>query len=171
MLTTSNFISICHHIIDPLYLFCPPQPHYPFPSGNHYSVPCSYFFVWFALFIYFDYCFLSHVWVKSYDIYLPPSDSFHLAWYPLGSPTLSQMARFLFMAMTNLDSILKSRDITLPTKVHLVKAMVFPVVMYGYVRVELWRKLSAKELMLLNCGVGEDSWESHGLPGDPTSPF
>ena len=59
--------------------------------------------------------------------------------------------------MTNLDSIFKSRDITLPTKVHLVKAMVFPVVMYG-VRVGLWRKLSAEELMLLNCGVGEDSW-------------
>ena len=58
--------------------------------------------------------------------------------------------------MTNLDSILKSRDITLPTKVHLVKAMVFPVVMYGC---ESWakRKLGAKELMLLNCGVGEDS--------------
>ena len=57
--------------------------------------------------------------------------------------------------MTNLDSILKSRDITLPTKVHLVKAMVFPVVMYGY---ESWtgRKMST-ELMLLNCGVGEDS--------------
>ena len=68
--------------------------------------------------------------------------------------------------MTNLDSILKSRDITLPTKVHLVKAMVFPVVMYGC---ESW-KLSAKELMLLNCGVGEDSWESLGLQGNPTSP-
>ena len=58
-------------------------------------------------------------------------------------------------AMTNPDSILKSRDIILPTKVCLVKAMVFPVVMY--VRVGLQRKLSAKELMLLNCGVGEDS--------------
>ena len=71
--------------------------------------------------------------------------------------------------MTNLDSIFKNRDITLPTKVCLVKAMVFPVVMYGY---ESWtlRKLSAKELMLLNCGVGEDSWESLGLQGDPTSP-
>ena len=58
--------------------------------------------------------------------------------------------------MTNLDSILKSRDITLPTKVHLVKALAFPVVMYGC---ESWNisKLSAKELMLLNCGVGEDS--------------
>ena len=58
--------------------------------------------------------------------------------------------------MTNLGSILKSRDITLLTKVRLVKAMVFPVVMYGR---ESWtkRELSAKELMLLNCGVGEDS--------------
>ena len=58
--------------------------------------------------------------------------------------------------MTNLDSIFKSRDITLPAKVRLVKAMVFPVVMYGC---ESWtvRRLSTKELMLLNCGVGEDS--------------
>ena len=71
--------------------------------------------------------------------------------------------------MTNLDRILKSRDITLPTKVRLVKAMVFPVVMMD-VRVGLWRRLSSKELMLLNCGVGEDSWESLGLQGDPTSP-
>ena len=60
--------------------------------------------------------------------------------------------------MTNLDGIFKSKDITLPTKVHLVKAMVFPVVMsWTHVRVGLYRKLSAKELMLLNCGVGEDS--------------
>ena len=58
-------------------------------------------------------------------------------------------------AMTNLDSILKSGDITWSTKVHLVKAMVFPVVMYGC---ESWTiKLSAEELMLLNCGVREDS--------------
>ena len=58
--------------------------------------------------------------------------------------------------MTNLDSILKSRDIILPTKVCLVKAMVFPVITYGC---EIWtnRKLSTEELMLLNCGVGEDS--------------
>ena len=57
--------------------------------------------------------------------------------------------------MTNLDSILKSRDITLPTKVHLVKAVVFPVVMYGC---ERWTiKLNTEELMLLNCGVGENS--------------
>ena len=59
--------------------------------------------------------------------------------------------------MTNLDSIFKSRDISLPTKVHLVKAMVFPVVMYGCERVGPQRKLSTKELMLLNCGVEEDS--------------
>ena len=59
-------------------------------------------------------------------------------------------------AMTNLDSIFKSRDITLPTKVHLVKAMVFPVVRYGCERWTI-KKLSAEELMLLNCGVGEDS--------------
>ena len=58
--------------------------------------------------------------------------------------------------MTNLDSILKSRDITSSTKVRLVKAMVFPVVMHGC---ESWtvKKAEAKELMLLHCGVGEDS--------------
>ena len=56
--------------------------------------------------------------------------------------------------MTNLDSIFKSIDITLPTKVRLVKAMVFPVVMYGC---ESWTVKKAKELMLLNCGVGEDA--------------
>ena len=58
--------------------------------------------------------------------------------------------------MTNLDSILKSRDIILLTMVHLVKAMVFPVVTYGC---ESWiiKKAEHRELMLLNCGVGEDS--------------
>ena len=62
--------------------------------------------------------------------------------------------------MTNLDSMFKSRDITLPTKVHLVKAMVFPVVMYGC---ESWTVKKAEHRriddrrMLLNCGVGEDS--------------
>ena len=73
-------------------------------------------------------------------------------------------------AITNIDSTLKSGDITLPTKVHLVKVMVFPVVMY---ECESWtiKKPSAKELMLLNCGVGEDSWESLGLQGDSSSPF
>ena len=64
--------------------------------------------------------------------------------------------------MTNLDSILKSRDIILPTKVHLVKAVVFPVVMYGS---ESWtvKKAEHQKLMLLNCGVAEDSRESLGL--------
>ena len=58
-------------------------------------------------------------------------------------------------SMTNLDSVLKSRHITLLTKVHLVKGMIFPVVMY---ECESWTvKLSAEELMLLHCGVGEDS--------------
>ena len=56
--------------------------------------------------------------------------------------------------MINLDSILKSGDITLPTKVRLVKAMVFPVVMYGC---EIWTIKSTEELMLLKCGIGEDS--------------
>ena len=57
-------------------------------------------------------------------------------------------------AMTNLDSILKSRDITLPTKVHLMKGIVFPVVIYRY---ESWTiKLSVEELMVLNYGIGED---------------
>ena len=65
--------------------------------------------------------------------------------------------------MTNLDGMLKSRDITLLTKVHLVKAMVFPVVMYGC------ESMTVKKLMLLNCGVGEDSSESLGLQEDPTS--
>ena len=58
--------------------------------------------------------------------------------------------------MGNLDGIFKSRDITLPTEVRLVKAMVFPVVMYGC---ECWtiKKAECEELMLLSCGVGEDS--------------
>ena len=73
-------------------------------------------------------------------------------------------------AMSNLESMLKSRDIALLTKVCIVKAMVFPVVMYGC---ESWtikkgecRRIDASEL----CGVGEDSWEPLGLQGDQTSP-
>ena len=71
--------------------------------------------------------------------------------------------------MTNLDSVLKSRDITLSTKAHLVRAMVFPVVMYGC---ESWtvKMLSTKELMVLNCGSKGTLEESLGLQGDPTSP-
>ena len=60
-------------------------------------------------------------------------------------------------AMTNLDSKLKSKDITLPTKVHTVKAMVFPVVMYRCESQTLKKVESAEELMLSNCGAGEDS--------------
>ena len=71
--------------------------------------------------------------------------------------------------MTNLDIILKSRDINLSTKVPLIKAMVFPVVMYGC---ESWtiKKAEHRRIDVLNCGVGEDSRESLGLQGDPTSP-
>ena len=71
--------------------------------------------------------------------------------------------------MTNIDSILKSRDIALSTKVCLVKAMVFPVVMYGC---ESWtiKKAEHRRIDVLNCGVGEDSRESLGLQGDPTGP-
>ena len=59
--------------------------------------------------------------------------------------------------MTNLDSMLKSKDITFPTKVCLVKAMVFPMVTYRCESLTIKKKLSNEELMLLNCGVGEDS--------------
>ena len=79
-------------------------------------------------------------------------------------------SRLLFgrKVITKLDSILKSRDITLPTKVHLVKAMVFPLVRYVC---ESWTvKKAEHQEILLNCGVGEDSWESLGLQGNPTSP-
>ena len=81
----------------------------------------------------------------------------------LGAPKSLQMViaaeikRCLFLrrkVMTNLDRIFKSRDITLSTKVHLVKAMVFPVVMYGC---ESWTIKKAEEFMLLDCGVEEDS--------------
>ena len=83
-----------------------------------------------------------------------------------------EIKRYLLLerkVITCLDSILKSIDIILPTKVCIVTGTVFPVVMYGC---ESWaiRKLRAEELMLLNCGVGEDSCESLGLQGAPTSP-
>ena len=87
-------------------------------------------------------------------------NSGRLSWAPksLQMVTAAMKLRRLLLGrkvMTNLDSVIKSRDITLSTKAYLVKAMVFPVVMYGC---ESWTiKLSAEELMLLNCGVGEDS--------------
>ena len=68
-------------------------------------------------------------------------------------------------SLTNLDCILKSRDITLPIKVHLVKAMVFPVIMY---ECESWT-LNTEELMLSNSGAREDSLESRGQQRDQTS--
>ena len=79
-----------------------------------------------------------------------------------------EMKRHLLLgrkATTNLDNVLKSRDITLPTKVHLW----FFQKSCTDVRVGPLRSLSTEELMLLNCGVGEDSWESLGLQGDQTS--
>ena len=77
------------------------------------------------------------------------SDSFATPWMVALQAPLS-------MGLINLDSILKSRDITLSTRVYLVKAMAFPVVLYGC---ESWiiKRLRVKELMLLHCGVGEDS--------------
>ena len=72
--------------------------------------------------------------------------------------------------ITNLDSILKSRDITLPTKVHLVKAMVFPVVMYGY---ESWtvKKAERRRIDAFELWCWRRLLEFNGLQGDPTSPF
>ena len=72
-------------------------------------------------------------------------------------------------AVTNLDSILKSRDITLPSKVHLEKSMVFPVVMYGC---EGWmiKKAERRRIDAFELWFGENSWESLELQGDPTNP-
>ena len=82
-----------------------------------------------------------------------------------------EIKRYLLLgrkAMTNLDNILKSRDTALPTKVHLAKAMVFPVVMY---KRKSWtiKKAECQRIDALNCGVGENSWESLGLQGHQTS--
>ena len=73
-------------------------------------------------------------------------------------------------AMTNLDSVLKNREITSLTKVYIVKAMVFPVVMY---RCESWtiKKAECWRMDAFETDAGEESWESLGLQGDPTSPF
>ena len=87
----------------------------------------------------------------------------------LVSQSCLTLGNFMNCSPSGSSQHVKKRDITFTTKVRLVKAMVFPVVMYGC---ESWtmKKADAKELMLLNCGVGEDSWESFGLQGDPTSP-
>ena len=102
---------------------------------------------------------LATPWTGAYQAPPPMGFSWQVYWngVPLPSP------------MTKLDSILKSRDITLPTKVRLVKAMVFPSS-----HVWMWeldhKESCAEELMVLNCGVRGDSWDYHGLKGDPTSP-
>ena len=88
------------------------------------------------------------------------------SWAPKSLRTVTAVMKLRCLLLgRNLDSILKSRDITLPTKIHLVKAMVFRVVMYGC---ESWtiKKASTEELMLLNCGIGEDS----RVPWTATSP-
>ena len=71
-------------------------------------------------------------------------------------------------AMTNLDNMLRSRAITLPTKVRIVEVMVFSVVTYGY-ESERWKRRTAKELMPSNCGAGAYSWEFLGKQGDQSS--
>jgi len=87
---------------------------------------------------------------------------FTATWMDLQMITLSKVSQkekdkyHMISLMVNLDNILKSRDITLPTKAHIVKATVFPVVMYGCESRAI-NRLSAEELMLLNCGVREDS--------------
>ena len=107
---------------------------------------------------------LSHVWLLATPwtaaYQAPPSMWFSRQQYWSGVPLPSPM--------TNLDSILKSRDVTFLTKVHLVKAMVFPVVMYGC---ESWtiKKAECQRTDALNCGVRNDSRESLGLQGDKTS--
>ena len=79
-----------------------------------------------------------------------------------------ELKSLLMKVMTNLDSILKSRNIALPTKVCLVKAMVFPVDMYGC---EIWtiKKAEHRRIDAFELWWEEDSWESLGLQGDPTS--
>ena len=98
------------------------------------------------------------------------NEALHIRWPKYWSFSSHEIKRCLLLGrkvMINLDSIFKSRDITLRTKLRLVKDLVSCM----DVRAGLWRRLSAKELMLLNCCAGEDSWESFILQGDPTSPF
>ena len=92
-------------------------------------------------------------WKQCQTLFLGPPKSLQMV---IAARKLKDTLLLGRQVMTNLDSILKSRDITLPTKAHLVKAMVFQWSCMD-VRVGLCRKLSAEELMLLNCGVGEDS--------------
>ena len=84
------------------------------------------------------------------------SDNFYFGGAPDCSHEIKRNLLLGRKVMANLDSMLKSRDITLPTKVHLVKAMVFPVVMYGC---ESWtvKKAECQRIDAFDCGVGEDS--------------
>ena len=96
------------------------------------------------------------------------------SWAPKSLQTVTAAMKFRHLllgrkAMTNLDSIVKSRDITLLTKVHLVKAMVFPIVTNGCENLNMNMKAECQELMLLNHDLGENSWESLGQQGDQTS--
>jgi len=123
---------------------------------------------------------LATPWTAAYQA--PPSMGFSRQEYwsgvPLPSPKITvdgdcshEIKRCLLLGrktMTKLESVLKSRDIILPTEVRILKAMVFLVVMY---ECESWtiKKMSPEELMLLNCGVEEDTWEFLGLQEDQTS--
>ena len=105
---------------------------------------------------------LSHVWLLA-----TPWTGAYLAPLSMGFSRQEYWSGVPLPSLTNLDSILKSRDITLLTKVHLVKATVFPVVMYGC---EGWTiKKAPKNWCFWNCCVGEDSSESLGLQGNQTS--
>ena len=103
----------------------------------------------FRIFLSVKFC---HCKQRQFYLFLSSLDAFCFSWRML-------LGRKL---LTNLDSVLKSRDIALPTRVCLVKAMVFPIVMYGC---ESWaiKKAEHRKIDALNCGVGEDSWESRGL--------
>ena len=93
-----------------------------------------------------------------------PMISLKMDWLDLLAVLLERGILFLLQCQLLIDSILKSRDITLSTKVCLAKAMVFPVVMYGC---ETWtiKKVEHRRIDVLNCSVGRDSWESLGLYG------
>ena len=93
----------------------------------------------------------------------PPGSSVH----GIFQARVLEWVAIAFSKMTNLDSVLKSRDITLPTKVHIVKVTVYSVVIY---RCESWtiKKTEHWKMVILNCGAGEDSWEYVGQQGDQT---
>ena len=141
------------------FSFCPQS----FPASG--SFPMSQFFAWGG----------QSIGVSASASVLPMNTQ---DWSPLGMDWLDLLAvqgtlKSLLQHHSSKSSILQCSafftiQLSHPTKVHLVKAMVFPVVMYGC---ECWSiMLSTEELMLLICGIGEDSWESLGLQGDPTSP-